>query len=80
MFGFGWTKLAGLALSAVNKVLDVIGWGQRRAERNEYREEGAQGQRLADAEKTIEDKNDQLQKAADRKPGAARDRLRSGDF
>ena len=73
MFGFGWAKLAGLALSAVNKVLDVIGWGQRRAERNEYREEGARDQKLADAEQAIKVKDSQLDIAA--KPDATREEL-----
>lgn len=77
---FGWSVIVGYSLKIASGVVDAYNKILGRNERNEYREDGARGQKLTDAEKTIEDKNDQLKKAANRKPGDARKRLRSGDF
>ena len=41
---------------------------------------GAMKQREADQKETIDDQRDQLQKAANRKPGDSRKRMRDGTF
>ena len=49
-------------------------------ERAEQQEIGATKQREADQKETLKAKDDQLQKAVNRRPGDARKRLQSGDF
>ena len=66
----GWI---GSALGILDKVLGALGWFQRKAERNEYREEGARDQKLADAEQALIVKNEQLEVAA--KPDETRREL-----
>jgi hypothetical protein len=74
---FAWV---GAALGIVNKLLSAVGWLQKRSDEDRQREAGAQGQQLADHKETLKAKNDQLQKAVNRKSGDARKRLRRGDF
>jgi hypothetical protein len=77
---FGWTKIAEYSLGIFNKVLESVGWVQKRSDENRQRETGAQGQQLADHKETLKAKNDQLEKAVNRRPGDARKRLRDGSF
>jgi hypothetical protein len=74
---FAWV---GAALGIVNKLLGAVGWFQKRSDEDLQREAGATAQREADQKETINAQRDQLQKAADHKPGAARKRLRDGNF
>ena len=46
----GWI---GTALGIVNKLLGAVGWFQKRAERQEYREAGQKEQQLADAKENL---------------------------
>jgi hypothetical protein len=64
-------------------VASFFGWREKVAEkdlRDMDREAGEQGQRLADHKETLKAKDDQLQKAVNRKPGDARKRLRDSSF
>jgi hypothetical protein len=64
-------------------VASFFGWREKVAEkdlRDMDREAGEQGQQLADHKETLKAKDDQLQKAVNRKPGDARKRLRDSSF
>lgn len=74
-----WTAIkSGLLILA--RALGLAETAARRDEREEAERTGAAKQRAADQEQALEDKDDQLDEAVNRRPGDARRRLDNGDF
>lgn len=69
-------KIFAFLSGAVDIVRRLLGM----KERAEQQETGALKQREADQRETLKAKDDQLEKAVNRKPGAARKRLHDGNF
>jgi hypothetical protein len=74
-----WGAISG-GIQAVAKFLGIIEWWNRRKERQEAEAVGAAKQRHADDQEAIKRKDEQLEAAANRRPGDARRRLRRKDF
>lgn len=74
-----WTAIKnGLLILA--RALGLAETAARRDEREEAERTGAAKQREADQEKALEDRDEQLDQAVNRRPGDARRRLDDGSF
>lgn len=75
--------LKGIITGVVKVLASALGiaerW-QKSLERKEAERTGAIKQEHADQKQALEDKDDQLKAAVDRRPGDAERSLRSGDF
>lgn len=73
-------ETAKTVILAVARLLGIIENEQERQKREEAKQQGRTEQQLADHENTLKDKDDQLEKAVNARPGDARRSLRDGTF